>query len=78
MGMAIGAALTGLRPVVEFQYADFLFCAMDQIVNQAAKIRLMSGGQARVPLVIRAPQGAMGGEPSIRRALRVVRPHSRP
>jgi acetoin:2,6-dichlorophenolindophenol oxidoreductase subunit beta len=60
MGMAIGAALTGLRPVVEFQYADFLFCAMDQIVNQAAKIRLMSGGQARVPLVIRAPQGAMG------------------
>jgi len=45
---------------VEFQYADFLFCAMDQIVNQAAKIRLMSGGQASVPLVIRAPQGATG------------------
>jgi len=60
MGIAIGAALTGLRPVVEFQYADFLFCAMDQIVNQAAKIRLMSGGQASVPLVIRAPQGATG------------------
>ncbi len=60
MGVAIGAALTGLRPVVEFQYADFLFSAMDQIVNQAAKIRLMSGGQTNVPLVIRAPQGATG------------------
>ncbi len=60
MGIAIGAALTGLRPVVEFQYADFLFSAMDQIINQAAKIRLMSGGQTNVPLVIRAPQGATG------------------
>lgn len=60
MGVAIGAALTGLRPIVEFQYADFVFCAMDQIVNQAAKIRLMSGGQTCVPLVIRAPQGATG------------------
>src|SRR5690349_10810227 len=39
MGIGIGAALTGLRPIVEFQYADFLFCAMDQVVNQAAKIR---------------------------------------
>lgn len=60
MGIGIGAALTGLRPVVEFQYADFMFCAMDQIVNQASKLRLMSGGQVRVPLVIRAPQGAAG------------------
>ena len=60
MGIGIGAALTGLRPVVEFQYADFAFCAMDQIVNQAAKIRLMSGGHASVPLVMRAPQGATG------------------
>lgn len=60
MGIGIGAALTGLRPIVEFQYADFIFCAMDQIVNQAAKLRLMSGGQARVPLVMRAPQGATG------------------
>jgi pyruvate/2-oxoglutarate/acetoin dehydrogenase E1 component len=59
-GIAIGAALTGLRPIIEFQYADFIFCAMDQIVNQATKIRLMSGGQANVPLVIRAPQGATG------------------
>jgi acetoin:2,6-dichlorophenolindophenol oxidoreductase subunit beta len=60
MGMGIGAALTGLRPVIEFQYADFAFCAMDQIVNQAAKIRLMSGGKASVPLVMRGPQGATG------------------
>ena len=60
MGMGIGAALTGLRPIIEFQYADFMYCAMDQIVNEAAKLRLMSGGQANVPLVIRAPQGATG------------------
>lgn len=60
MGMGIGAAMTGLRPIIEFQYADFMFCAMDQIVNEAAKLRLMSGGQASVPLVMRAPQGATG------------------
>lgn len=59
-GLGIGAALTGLRPIVEFQYADFAFCAMDQIVNEAAKLRLMSGGQAEIPLVMRAPQGATG------------------
>lgn len=60
MGLAIGAALTGLRPIVEFQYADFMLCAMDPIVNQAAKLQLMSGGQYRVPVTIRAPQGASG------------------
>ncbi len=60
MGIGIGAALTGLRPIIEFQYADFMFCAMDQIVNEAAKLRLMSGGQASVPVVMRAPQGATG------------------
>jgi len=60
MGIGIGAALTGLRPIVELQYADFIFCAMDQIVNEAAKLRLMSGGQTNVPIVIRAPQGATG------------------
>jgi acetoin:2,6-dichlorophenolindophenol oxidoreductase subunit beta len=60
MGMGVGAALTGLRPIVEFQYADFMFCAMDQIVNQAAKLRLMTGGHASVPMVLRAPQGATG------------------
>jgi len=59
-GIGIGAALTGMRPIIEFQYADFMFCAMDQIINEAAKMRLMSGGQASVPIVMRAPQGAMG------------------
>lgn len=60
VGAAIGAAMTGLRPVVEIQFNDFLACAMDQICNQAAKIRLMMGGQVKVPLVIRAPIGATG------------------
>jgi len=60
IGAAVGAALTGMRPVAEIQFNDFLACAMDQIVNQAAKIRLMLGGQAKVPMVIRAPVGATG------------------
>ena len=59
-GAAIGAALTGLRPVAEFQFNDFMACAMDQICNQAAKIRFMMGGQVKVPLVFRAPCGATG------------------
>ncbi|MGC8837979.1 MAG: alpha-ketoacid dehydrogenase subunit beta [Anaerolineae bacterium] len=59
VGAGVGAALTGMRPVVELMYIDFSTLAMDQIVNQAAKIRYMSGGQARVPLVIRT-QGGMG------------------
>jgi len=60
IGVSIGAALTGLRPVAEIQFADFIFCGMDQLVNQAAKFHLMSGGQVKVPIVIRAPQGATG------------------
>jgi len=60
VGAAVGAAMTGLRPVVEIQFNDFLACAMDQIVNQAAKMRFMMGGQVTVPLVIRAPVGATG------------------
>ena len=59
-GTAIGAAMTGLRPIAEFQFNDFMACAMDQICNQAAKIRLMMGGQVRVPVVFRAPYGATG------------------
>jgi pyruvate dehydrogenase E1 component beta subunit len=54
VGAAIGAALTGLRPVVDLNVSSFLFCAMDQIVSQAAKSRYMYGGQATIPLVIRA------------------------
>ena len=58
VGAALGSALTGMRPVVEIMYVDFMTLCMDQIVNQAAQIRYMSGGQARVPLVIRTQGGA--------------------
>ena len=57
-GVAIGAALAGLRPIADVQYGDFLFCAMDQLVNQAAKMRYMSGGMVKVPMVMRVPVGA--------------------
>ncbi len=60
VGLAIGAAIQGMRPVVDFQYGDFLFCAMDQIVQQASKLRYMSGGQVKVPLTIQLPTGASG------------------
>jgi acetoin:2,6-dichlorophenolindophenol oxidoreductase subunit beta len=60
VGAGVGAAMTGLRPVVEIQFNDFLACAMDQVCNQAAKMRFMMGGQVKVPLVIRAPVGATG------------------
>jgi len=56
-GLAVGAAAVGLRPVVEIMYCDFVTVAMDQICNQAAKLNLMSGGQVKVPLVIRTPAG---------------------
>jgi len=57
IGMALGAAITGLRPVAELMFADFIPVAMDQIVNQIAKYRYMSGGQFKVPLTIRSAQG---------------------
>jgi pyruvate dehydrogenase E1 component beta subunit len=57
-GVAVGAALAGLRPIADVQYSDFLFLAMDQLVNQAAKMCYMSGGTVKVPLVMRAPVGA--------------------
>jgi len=58
VGAAVGAALTGMRPVAEIMFGDLLALAMDQIANQAAKIRYMFGGQLKVPLVIRSPFGA--------------------
>lgn len=61
IGSALGAAITGLRPVAELMFADFIPVAMDQIVNQIAKYRYMSGGQFVVPLTIRAAQGVAGG-----------------
>ena len=57
MGSAVGGALTGTRPVVELRFADFALCAVDEMVNQAAKARYMFGGQAKVPVVIRQPSG---------------------
>jgi pyruvate/2-oxoglutarate/acetoin dehydrogenase E1 component len=61
VGAAVGAALTGMRPVVEIQFSDFTAQAMDQIVNQAAKIHFMLGGAATVPMVLRAPSGSGTG-----------------
>ena len=58
VGLAVGAAMTGLRPVVEVMFGDFLTLAMDQLVNQAAKIHYMSGGTFRVPMVVRTTLGA--------------------
>jgi pyruvate/2-oxoglutarate/acetoin dehydrogenase E1 component len=60
IGLGIGAAIQGMRPIVDFQYGDFLFCAMDQIIQQAAKLRYMSGGRLSIPLVIHLPTGASG------------------
>lgn len=58
VGVAVGAAITGMRPVAEIMFGDLVALAMDQIANQAAKLRYMFGGQAKVPLVIRTPFGA--------------------
>ena len=57
VGAALGAAMAGMRPVAEIMYVDFCGCAMDQIMNQVAKLRYISGGQIEAPMVIRAPQG---------------------
>jgi pyruvate dehydrogenase E1 component beta subunit len=59
-GLAIGAAMAGLRPIVEFMTWNFSLVAIDQILNNAAKMHLMSGGQFNMPIVFRAPQGAGG------------------
>ncbi len=59
VGVAIGAAMTGLRPVAEIQFADYIHPAFDQLVNEAAKIRYRSGGDWGCPLVVRAPCGAV-------------------
>lgn len=61
VGAAVGAALAGMRPIVEIQFSDFTNQAMDQIVNQAAKIHFMLGGAANVPMVLRAPLGSGTG-----------------
>jgi len=60
IGAGLGAALVGMRPIVEIMFGDFLMCAGDQVVNQVAKARFMSGGKADVPLTIRVTSGAPG------------------
>lgn len=60
-GVAVGAALTGMRPIFEFQFSDFATLAMEQIVNQAAKMRFMLGGEVSVPVVMRFPAGSGTG-----------------
>jgi pyruvate dehydrogenase E1 component beta subunit len=57
VGSAVGAAMTGMRPVVDMHFADFVTCAMDEVVNQLAKSRYMFGGQCRFPLTLRMPYG---------------------
>ena len=61
VGMGVGAAATGLRPVVEVLYSDWITLGMDQLVNMAAKMRYMFGGKVKIPLVVRAPFGMGGG-----------------
>src|SRR3954469_6191681 len=61
VGVSIGAALRGYRPVAEMQFADFISCGFDQIVNQAATLRYRYGGRASVPIVVRAPSGGNVG-----------------
>jgi len=61
VGISIGAALRGYRPIAEMQFADFIACGFDQIVNQAATLRYRYGGRASVPIVVRAPSGGNVG-----------------
>ncbi len=61
VGAAVGAAMAGTRPICEVEFASFFYCAFDQVCNQAAKLRYMSGGQATMPITFRAVYGAMGG-----------------
>jgi acetoin:2,6-dichlorophenolindophenol oxidoreductase subunit beta len=61
VGAAVGAAMAGTRPICEVEFASFFYCAFDQVCNQAAKLRYMSGGQAKLPITFRCVFGAMGG-----------------
>ena len=61
-GIGVGAAMTGLRPIVDIMFGDFLTIIMDQLVNQAAKIHYMSGGKWKVPLVVRATNKKTGDD----------------
>jgi len=75
VGVAIGAAMAGLRPIADVQYGDFLFCAMDQLANQAAKMTYMSGGTVKVPMVMRVPVGATSRGPQHAQSLEAFFTH---
>jgi pyruvate dehydrogenase E1 component beta subunit len=60
MGAAVGAAMTGLRPIVEIMFVDLIGCCFDQLLNQASKMHYMTGGQVKVPMVVRLPYGTRG------------------
>lgn len=64
VGVGVGAAIMGMRPIVEIMFSDFLTFGADQIINQAAKLRFMTGGHLKIPLVIRSPQGSGTGAAS--------------
>ena len=78
-GLAVGAAMTGMRPIVDIMFGDFMGLIMDQIVNQAAKIHYMSGGKWKVPMVVRDDAGRHSplGRPALAVAARLVRAYSR-
>jgi len=63
-GVSVGAAIMGMRPIVEIMFSDFLTFGADQIANQASKLRFMTGGQLKIPLVVRSPQGSGTGAAS--------------
>src|SRR6266446_10711744 len=78
-GIAVGAAMTGMRPVVDIMFGDFSTLIMDQMVNQAAKVHYMSGGKWKVPMVMRATMGATrrSAAAALAVAARLVLPHAR-
>jgi pyruvate dehydrogenase E1 component beta subunit len=76
-GAAVGAAAAGMRPIFEIMFSDFVTITMDQIVNQAAKLRFMTGGQASIPLVLRAAGGSgTGAAAQHSQSLGVVLPYT--
>ena len=78
-GLGVGAAMTGMRPVVDIMFGDFLTLAMDQLANQAAKVHYMSGGALRVPLVLRTTLGATRRSAAAQpEPARLGQPHPRP
>ena len=79
-GLGVGAAMTGMRPVVDIMFGDFLTLIMDQLVNQAAKIHYMSGGKWKVPMVLRTTMGATrrSAAQHSQIAARVAQPHPGP